>query len=85
MDSLYNWVKGRFDLVQQKNGSNKNVIQYSDTDAITMEGAQQNASDMFYPGGESDFAGQVLGIRLEVCDTTQKVIVKQFSWQWNIE
>ena len=70
----YNWVKGRFDPVRQKNGGGNRFIQYSDTDPITIEDVRRKASDVFFPGGESDFAGKVLDMRLEVCDVTQKVI-----------
>ena len=70
----YNWIKGRFDPVRQKNGGGNRFIQYSDTDPLTIEDVRRKASDIFFPGGECDFAGIVLDMRLEVCDATQKVI-----------
>ena len=70
----FNWIKGRFDTVRQKNGGGNRFIQYSDMEPLTIEDVLRKASDIFFPGGECDFAGNVLDMRLEVCDATQKVI-----------
>eukprot|EP00112_Aurelia_sp_Birch-Aquarium-sp1_P003341 Seg13725.1 transcript_id=Seg13725.1/GoldUCD/mRNA.D3Y31 product="hypothetical protein" protein_id=Seg13725.1/GoldUCD/D3Y31 len=43
-------------------------------DPLTIEDVLRKASDIFFPGGESGFAGNVLDMRLEVCDATQKEI-----------
>ena len=70
----YNSAQGRFDPVRQKNGGGNRFIEYSDTDPLTIEDTRSKAADVFFPGGENDFAGTVLDMRLEICDATRKVI-----------
>ena len=44
----YNWVKKRFDPVQQKKGGGIRFIQYSDKDPLTIEDVRRKASGMFF-------------------------------------
>ena len=62
--------------VRQRNGGGNRFISYNALEPPTVDEIKQKARALFFPDGKSAFAGPVDDMLLDVCDTTQTVIVE---------
>ena len=70
----YNGKTKLFDSVRQKNGGGNRFVAYNASTPLTLNDLKIKASNLFFPEGNSVFAGPVDNMVLSICDITKTAI-----------